>query len=342
MLAVLLLLIGNDTAFDARNVGDGASGSRNKRRRWSGSEYSSQTPSGEWLVQKILEYRCASENEFEERAQGEPKFRQIVFRQNFQQLVNKALSIARATVRKESFFKIAEMAFKYEEQYIEHHQCMNSYDSYCKLIECLAANQIKPLQFFEDVYKVMDKKQNKVNTLILIGPPDTGKTTIAESIAKACVYYCNIQRFSKGQAFPFMEAVGTRCIMINEPCITDELVETLKNICEGCPCHVDVKYAKGQMLMRTPVIVAGNHDLAMYVQKDRNTAQRAFDSRSIKYKISHGHGKKTLPGKFNPGLWYYVARDMFDNDILFDDRPFEVGQFNDLQFSSCITDDLLL
>ena len=309
----------------AGSDGHDAPGRRNKDGNGNGPDGTSGP--GEWLLQAVLELRCGSINQFEERAATIPKFRQIVWKQTYDSYIRKALDMAKSSIRGESFYKIVKEAHAREKIYMEYNGCATSLESFEMLQQILTHNNIDHLQFYEDVFGIMDKTMSKKNTCLFLGPPNAGKTLVAMSIALACVYFCNIQSFRKGQAFPFMEAMGTRCILMNEPRITDEHVETLKNIAEGCPTHIDVKYRTGQVLMRTPMIVATNHPLAMYVQTGRDVAQAAFNSRSVVYKFQTFDKLRHFKGHLNPGLWMYVARQLTMDGAVFLDAPSALEDF---------------
>lgn len=270
---------------------------------------------GEYLTDAIIRYGVPSINEFEQRAAAEPRFRSLVFKQAYEALVRKALTLAQNEIKCMNFIDLAKKAFDNQAVHIEFDQCLSAKESAIWIRDILEFNGIELESFCTDVFRTMDKERTKINTLVFKGPPNAGKTLIAESIAKACIFYCNIQKFSKGQSFTFMDAVGTRCCMINEPRFTDEWVETLKNVFEGCPTHVEVKFKSGQMLSRTPVIVTTNHLLSMYVQSAKDVAQKAFDARSKTYEFNTYDQLKHCKGHLNPGAWFYFAHYLIENGI---------------------------
>lgn len=271
---------------------------------------------GEWLCERFLQYGCSSINQFVSRAKSEPQLRALVFQRNFEALARKAFVMAQNEVREMSFFELCKKAYESEQVYMKYDQCLSVKDSYTWLLKILIHNNIAVEDFVFDIFNIVDKRKPKINTLMVIGPPNAGKTLVVESVAKACIFTCNIQRFSKGQNFTFMDAVGTRVCMINEPRFTDEYVETLKNILEGLPCTVEVKFQVGQMLERTPVLITSNHGLGMYIQHGRQTAEAAFDARMIKYTFKPFEELKHCNGHLNPGVWYmfmnYMLRAGYD------------------------------
>lgn len=294
------------------------SGGRGGNSYLGGPGGSSRFNEGEWLVDSILRYGSPSLNDFERKAADEPGLRRIIFKQNYQQLSRTALALAKHKVHDMPFIALAQKAYQEETAHMRYSQCLSIQESFEWYQRILEYNDIDMYDFSHFIFQIMDKKLTKINTVILKGPPNAGKTLIAESIAKAAIFYCNIQKFSKGQNFVFMDAVGVRCCMINEPRFTDEWVESLKNIFEGCPVHVDVKFLSGQMLERTPVVITTNHPLSMYVQNGKDIAQSAFDARSKTFLFSQFQDLKDCKGHLHPGLWYLVGKELLREGVSVD------------------------
>lgn len=220
-----------------------------------------------------------------------------------------------------SFFKLVECHYRNPHSRNQLYKTMSPEESFVWLNKILEFNSIDALEFFKDVFDIMDKQLPKINTLFLKGPANAGKTMICESIARACIYFCNIQQFAKGKNFIFMDAVGKRCCMINEPRITDEHAEVLKNVLEGAPTHVDVKFQTGQMLQRTPVVCASNHDLSMYLMNTKFENEKAYRTRMRYYTLKTFSDLKECNYAFHPGMWWFAARELAVSDLDFDDNP---------------------
>lgn len=234
-------------------------------------------------------------------------------------MVMKAFKMAQHEVYAMSFYKLCKYKYDTPDACKGLYEVMSPEESYSWLCRILKFNSIDETQFFKAVFDIMDKKLPKINTLLLKGPANAGKTLICESIARACTFYCNIQQFSKGKTFIFMDAVGKRCCMINEPRITDEHAEVLKNVLEGAATHVDVKFQSGQMLQRTPVVVATNHDLSMYLQFTKHINEEAYRSRMIRYELKTFDELKECKYAFHPGVWFIAACVLKVNALPFDD-----------------------
>lgn len=134
-------------------------------------------------------------------------------------------------------------------------------------------NGIKRENLVRDVFTVCDKRRPKQNAIAFIGPPNAGKTLLADSIVKSFVYYGNLQNMNGLSTFEFAPAMHQRIILVNEPRVTDKTVEQFKNILEGHSVTIDEKFKSPQNLERTPIVIAGNNNLVLFTtQREINLA----------------------------------------------------------------------
>lgn len=295
-----------------------------------GGRFAARSGPGEALVKAILESGAPSQNELERLYRTQSWFREIQWRKTYEALLRKAFNLAQHDVASMSFVKLAKFKYDYPDGSKRLYETTDCKEGFEWLEKILYYNGIDQLQFYADVFDIMDKVRPKINTLFLKGPANAGKTLIAESIARASIFYCNIQQFQKGKNFLFMDAVGKRCCMINEPRITDEHAEVLKNVLEGAAVHVDVKFQSGQMLQRTPVVIATNHDLSMYLQHTKHINEEAYRSRMIRHELKTFSDLKDLRYALHPGIWYLAAcklkaanRVFVDSDLVSVDDAFQ-------------------
>lgn len=140
--------------------------------------------------------------------------------------------------------------------------------------ECLSANRsveimeqwcdhqcIDKQQFISDILNVMDKCKRKLNTLVLKGEPNSGKTFIAKSIQKACIFYGEVSQGTAGYSFMWQDCINKRVIIINEPFFDICMIEQLKVILEGTGTFVHKKNTSDEYLRPTPVIITTNNDI---------------------------------------------------------------------------------
>jgi hypothetical protein len=274
---------------------------------------------GEKVVQAILESGAPSQNELERLYRSQSWFRSLLWKKTFQTLVQKAFTLAQHEVASMSFLKLTKYKFDNPEACKGLYEVLDPKDSWEWVKRILAHNDIDEVEFCSAVFQIMDKQLPKINTLFIKGPANAGKTLVAESIARACIFYCNIQQFAKGKNFIFMDAVGKRCCMINEPRITDEHAEVLKNVLEGAATHVDVKFQTGQMLQRTPCVIATNHDLSMFLQQTKAQNEAAYKSRMLAFYFKTFPDLKECKYQLHPGLWTYAAALLKKEDLIFRD-----------------------
>lgn len=164
-------------------------------------------------------------------------------------------------------------------------------------------NRFDQKTFFLDALSVMDRVKTKINTVLALGPPNSGKTLVMESLAKSVVYYANCQSFNGKSSFEFQDMLNSRCALINEPKITDLTIETLKNIFEGASTGIDVKYKSAQLLSRTPCFVASNMVLTAYLVANRELQDRALKARSVVYNFNQFEALADCKKKLHPLMW---------------------------------------
>ncbi|UOH27039.1 nonstructural protein 1 [Galliform chaphamaparvovirus 7] len=110
--------------------------------------------------------------------------------------------------------------------------------------------------FFDQVFHSwIQKTDSKRNTICIYGPSNTGKSTFIAGL-KACVPWGECVN---GNNFNFEGLLGSVIGVWEEPLIGPETAEKFKQISEGMPTNIPVKYKKPQLLPRTPIIMTTNH-----------------------------------------------------------------------------------
>lgn len=166
----------------------------------------------------------------------------------------------------------------------------------------ISHNRINRREFVERVSIVCNKTLPKRNALAFIGPPNAGKTLLADSIVKSFVYFGNLQNMNGLSTFEFAPAMHQRIILVNEPRVTDKTVEQFKNILEGHNVSIDEKFKAPQVLERTPVIIAGNNNLVLFTtQREINLA--AVQARCYWYDMTPCDELKNCTAGLNPRMW---------------------------------------
>lgn len=174
-----------------------------------------------------------------------------------------------------------------------------SLDWFHKILEF---NNINPKSFLTDAFNVMDKNYPKKNTLLVLGPPNSGKTLIFSSLCKSAIFFSSAQNFTGNSSFEFQDLLSCRCALINEPMITDKTVETMKNILEGNPTAIDKKYASAQLLPRTPIFITTNASLCYYTT-NRSVNKAAILARTFCYDFKAMPELKECAAQLSPYMW---------------------------------------
>lgn len=182
------------------------------------------------------------------------------------------------------------------------------------------------INFIDNLINVMDKNFPKINSFVIKSPPSSGKTFLFDTIEDLCNpstgHIRNVTKFS--DPFTYQDAVNKRVAFWNECIITGkEPIETAKEIWEGKPKAVNVKYSKGQKLQRTPLLVSGNS----WPWKHDPTEAKAFKDRSIIYEWRPQPWLKNV--SFYPcGVGWDIILREYKNDSFWLNLP-PIEEFND-------------
>ncbi|KAM3171138.1 hypothetical protein ACTXT7_017221 [Hymenolepis weldensis] len=122
------------------------------------------------------------------------------------------------------------------------------------------SNGIVPLEFIQKLERVMDKKDNKINGIVLYGPTNTGKSLLCK-IMTEFLLTGTINRRSENTNFAFENLLDRSVAILEEPKINAANANDMKQLLGGESFEVSVKYKPMQYLTRLPVIVTTNEYL---------------------------------------------------------------------------------
>lgn len=176
----------------------------------------------------------------------------------------------------------------------------------------LEHNNINVKEFVNNVYNVINKNLPKINTIILYGEANSGKTLLLNSIAKSCLYYSAIQQFAGKSQFEFAPFADQRVVLINEPLVTDVTIETVKNLMEGQTVEVDKKYSAPVKIERTPLLISSNTLIHNYLVLHKEHAEKAIKARSFIYTMKTCKMLKDFPFQFHPTMWKALINEHVD------------------------------
>lgn len=112
--------------------------------------------------------------------------------------------------------------------------------------------------FWETLYKILDRNYGKINTLELVGPPSCGKTYFTNFICDFFLAVGHIENFTRQNNFPLQSAYNQRILHWNEAQCEQSKLEDAKKILGGDPCAANIKYQDTQVITKTPVIITAN------------------------------------------------------------------------------------
>lgn len=132
--------------------------------------------------------------------------------------------------------------------------------SYNRIEDVFVRNGYDPGLVAGLFYRWASGMMGKRNTILMYGPPTTGKTVIASAICHAVdPFYGNVNW--NNENFPFNDCVDKLLIWWEEGRITAKNVEAAKCILGGVSCRVDRKGKESVEISSTPVLITSNLDM---------------------------------------------------------------------------------
>nr|QKE54972.1 MAG: replication protein [Parvoviridae sp.] len=162
-------------------------------------------------------------------------------------------------------------------------------------------------------YKWAKRDLGKRNTILMYGPPTTGKTVIASAICHAVdPFYGNVNW--NNENFPFNDCVDKLLIWWEEGRITAKNVEAAKCILGGVSCRVDRKGKESIEIRGTPVLITSNLDMtAVYEGNVINFDHKAaLEDRmtclQLRCRLEHDFGRVTEEEVFD---WFRRGESVY-------------------------------
>ncbi|AAA74973.1 NS1 [Simian parvovirus] len=155
-----------------------------------------------------------------------------------------------------------------------------------RIANIFLSNNYCPLYAGKMFLAWVQKQLGKRNTIWLFGPPSTGKTNIAMSLASAVPTYGMVNW--NNENFPFNDVPYKSIILWDEGLIKSTVVEAAKSILGGQPCRVDQKNKGSVEVSGTPVLITSNSDMTRVVCGNTVTLvhQRALKDRMVRFDLT--------------------------------------------------------
>lgn len=125
---------------------------------------------------------------------------------------------------------------------------------------------VDPLTFSTQVIDLLTKTSGKKNTMVLEGPPSTGKTMLIQPLMQGIGLWGSLN--TNNENFPFNDCQDKLALWFEELEIKVEFVESFKMLSCGQDCRIDKKCKDSVRVQRTPIFVTTNNN--PYMVKDGN------------------------------------------------------------------------
>lgn len=169
------------------------------------------------------------------------------------------------------------------------------------VMKLLRAQCKEPWQLIIDIINIMEKNIPKVNTLSVRGPGGSGKGYFFNSLAELVWSVGQIEaNMNRSNPFAFENLLNKRLAILNEFNCSPGQKDNCKELFEGAPTSINVKYKSRIPLPRTPIIITTNNDWTLDFDK---IDKEAFRQRCIFYTWTKQPWLKEEEGYPHPLLW---------------------------------------
>lgn len=226
------------------------------------------------------------------------EFLSLFCKRSFDQSLEKAMYIVQQECLAKTFAKLSDLV-----ENAEFADCYSPLESAIIVKEWAKIQGIDLDLFVTNLIDIVDRNRPKVNTLMLQGESNAGKTYIVRSVLKLCKYFGEINQGIAGYQFMYADCINKRVISINEPYFDVAMIEQLKIVLEGRGTFVHVKNKKDDWLQPTPVIITCNS----HVWRHCRNEEHAIRNRCIVYE-----GLRAAPflekceKDLHPYVWMYL------------------------------------
>ncbi|KAL7645404.1 UNVERIFIED_CONTAM: hypothetical protein RMT77_003790 [Armadillidium vulgare] len=119
-------------------------------------------------------------------------------------------------------------------------------------------NKLNMINFLAWFIIIADRRFMKINTLVIRGPPNSGKSVVLNTLLEGE----NFARFVRGGKQMMLENLLDKNYgLYEEPDVPSRLSNTFKLLFEGTPIAINVKRNDSRTLQRTPMFISTNHPL---------------------------------------------------------------------------------
>lgn len=160
----------------------------------------------------------------------------------------------------------------------------------------MEVNNIDIPQFKKDIKMIMEQGHKKINTLVLQGPSNTGKSLLAKLITGG-YNIGTVARSTESNNFIFQNLLGKTVGLMEEPFITKMTVNDFKQLLGGERMEIGVKHRDREWLDRLPIICTTNDE--QLADRCNSIDCKAINNRCIYYRlfktIQYGRCSGSIP-----------------------------------------------
>lgn len=182
---------------------------------------------------------------------------------------------------------------RFKDQYTESDfsECLNSQDSYLCIKTIVDTFNIDPTTFVEHLLKIANREYNKCSCIQLIGPPNSGKTLLWNSLAPLFLNTETLLNCKTGSSitsdFELMQlSFKPRAVFCDEMLLSDSNLESFKLLFAREPCSVNVKHKPPSIVENLCFFISSNRELCSCVVIDKNQRQNEIEARLIKIRVT--------------------------------------------------------
>jgi len=166
------------------------------------------------------------------------------------------------------------------------------YEGITWIILIFKYNGIDGLDFLAKFLLIIDQSLNKVNSFILRGQINTGKSMLMNLLLEV-LNPTLLMRQGDASQFYFQNLICSTCVLFEEPVITPTSVNSFKLLMGGEKCATDVKNQNTHTIFRTPCFFTTNTALAA---ECASIHQNALKIRSFEFVLNSVISSDTING----------------------------------------------
>nr|QTE03730.1 MAG: nonstructural protein 1 [Ara ararauna Chaphamaparvovirus] len=141
-----------------------------------------------------------------------------------------------------------------------------------------------PTEFDYVFWQWITKRHNKRNTICLLGPSNTGKSSFCAGLGKCCPG----GEIVNGINFNFEGLIDQYWGKWEEPLCSAEIVEKVKQVLEGMETAIPVKFKKPYILPRIPIFITTNAPLWTWCSNAKGPLKNRMWEYEFTYDMSDG------------------------------------------------------